>query len=245
MQANVFRTLWIMFMSVTLIVAMSLHALIKSMLGTLTRTWCDQSLVQWSQRVLALVKVHYRIHNPHQVAPVAGTPTIIVCNHASHYDIPLSFLIFPHISLRMLAKQELGQIPIWGHAMRSADFPFVNRQNRAKAIENLQRVQELMKSGIVIWIAPEGTRSNDGQLQPFKKGAFITAIQTNATIIPIAIRGANAILPPRTWKFRLDQQVDIHVGKPIDASQFNLDNKDDLIAETFDCMQKLLTVSNK
>jgi 1-acyl-sn-glycerol-3-phosphate acyltransferase len=240
MQANFLRTLWIMFMSVVLILSVSFRALGKSVLGTMSRKWCDQTLNTWAKRTLALLNVHYRIHNPHQISPKAGIPTIIVCNHASHYDIPLSFLIFPNISLRMLAKKELGRIPIWGNAMRAAGFPFVDRQNRRKAIENLQHVEELLKTGIVMWIAPEGGRSANGQLLPFKKGAFITAIQTHATIIPVVIRGANEILPARTWKFKLNQQVDIYVDKPIDASKYSLDNKEVLIETVFNRMHDLL-----
>ena len=82
-----------------------------------------------------------------------------------------------------------------------------------------------------MWIAPEGTRSSNGHVGAFKKGAFITAIQANATIIPLGIRGAFNILPARTWQFNLGQEAEIHVGKPIDASAFTLDNKDALIHE--------------
>ena len=240
MKTHFFRTLWIMCMSVYLILNLSFRALTKSACGTLNRKWCDDALLDWSKRTLALLNVHCRIYNPHQVSPQPGQPTIIVCNHASHYDIPLSFLLFPHISLRMLAKQELGKIPIWGNAMRSAGFPFIDRKDRRKAIENLQRVEELLKNGIVIWIAPEGTRSPDGQLQPFKKGAFITAIQTHATIIPVVIRGAHNILPARTWQFKLNQQVEMHVAEPIDAGIYTLENKEVLFATVFQRMQQLL-----
>ena len=68
--------------------------------------------------------------------------------------------------------------------MTAAEFPFVDRKNRYQAIKDLAYAQQLMESGIVIWIAPEGTRSKDGKLAPFKKGAFITAIQCQSHDYP-------------------------------------------------------------
>jgi 1-acyl-sn-glycerol-3-phosphate acyltransferase len=245
MKAGRLRTLWIMFMSVYLILGVSVRAIIKSRFGTLNRAWCDHTLNEWSTKTLALLNVHYHIYNPNQTHVQAGVPTIIVCNHTSHYDIPLSFLAFPNVSLRMLAKHELAKIPVWGHAMLKSEFPTVNRQDRQKAIQDLQYVQELLKSGIVMWIAPEGTRSDDGTLKPFKKGAFITAIQTQATIIPIVIRGANQILPPRTWQFQLNQHAEIHIGTPVNTTGYSLDTKQELIDTVFAQMDQLLKTPNK
>ena len=102
-----------------------------------------------------------------------------------------------------------------------------------KAIEqakkDLKAAGEKMEDGIVLWIAPEGTRSRTGRLGSFKKGGFILAIETGAQIIPVGIRGSEKVLPAKTWDFYLDQQVDIHIGKPIDASAYTLENKDELI----------------
>jgi 1-acyl-sn-glycerol-3-phosphate acyltransferase len=90
-----------------------------------------------------------------------------------------------------------------------------------------------------MWIAPEGTRSKDDKLGPFKKGPFITAIQAGATIIPIGIRGANHILPAGTLQLNLAQEVAVHIGEPIDATQYTLENKDTLLAHVFRVMQRL------
>jgi 1-acyl-sn-glycerol-3-phosphate acyltransferase len=95
-------------------------------------------------------------------------------------------------------------------------------------------------SGIIMWIAPEGTRSKDGKLAPFKKGAFITAIQAKATIIPIGIRGAYDILPARTFQFNINQTAEVHIGKPIDASKFTLENKEKLLEEVFQSVKDLV-----
>lgn len=97
-----------------------------------------------------------------------------------------------------------------------------------------------MESGIILWVAPEGTRSKDGKLAPFKKGGFITAIQAKATIIPIGIRGAFDILPARTFNIHLNQKAEIHIGEPIDAAQYTIENKEELIEKTHQSIKKLV-----
>lgn len=216
------------------------RATIKGMMGTITRPWCDAALRLYVKRIFKLVRTQCTVVNPHNVQPIAGQPTIIMCNHSSLYDIPISLFAYPSHSLRMLAKKELKRIPIMGQGMVAAEFPFIDRQNRQKAQQNLEYVKQLLVSGILMWIAPEGTRSKDGKLAPFKKGGFITAIETGATIIPMGIRGANTILPARTFQFNLNQPVEVHIGKPIDASVFTFENKDELIAIVHKEMKTLI-----
>lgn len=215
------------------------RAIWKSMRGTITRQWCDRELQRWSKRMLTLLHIHCSVINPYQVVPPKGRATILMCNHASLFDIPLSLQAFPHASVRMLAKKELSHIPIMGGGMVAAEFPFIDRTNRRQAIQNLEQVKQLLESGIMMWIAPEGTRSDTGKLGPFKKGGFITAIRTNAIIIPMGIRGANQILPARSRQFHLHQQAELHIGEPIDASNFSLDNKDELIKIVYQSIQEL------
>ena len=235
------RSLWIILTSFWFMADTCGRAILKSLFGTISRQWCNQELQRWSKRMIKLLKIHCTIINPYNVQPQPGRATILMCNHASLFDIPISLQAFPSVSLRMLAKKELSRIPIMGGGMVAAEFPFIDRKNRRQAMHDLDTVNTLLKSGIVIWIAPEGTRSCTGALAPFKKGGFITAIKTHASIIPMAIRGADQILPARTRRFRLHQQAEVHIGKPIDASKYELDNKDALILEVHHAIQTLLT----
>lgn len=214
-------------------------SVLKHLWGTDTRPWVDKHIHAWENRILKLVRVKCNVINPHHVEPEEGIPTIVMCNHSSLYDIPISLHAFPRHSLRMLAKKELSKIPIMGKGMTAAEFPFIDRKNRRQAIKDLEAVKQLLESGIVMWIAPEGTRSKDGKLAPFKKGAFITAIQAKATIIPIGIRGAYDILPARTFQFNINQTAEVHIGKPIDASKYTLENKELLIEKVFQSIKKL------
>lgn len=239
-QAGRLHSLFLILSSFWLMADVCGRAILKSIAGTITRKWCDQSLQSWSKRMLKLLNIHCRIVNPHEVTIPKGRPTILMCNHASLFDIPLSLQVFPHASVRMLAKKELSRIPIMGKGMLAAEFPFIDRHNRRQAIQNLEHVKQLLESGIVMWIAPEGTRSTTGKLGAFKKGGFITAIRTQAVIIPIGIRGAHHILPARSHHFCLGQQAELHIGKPIDAAQFSLDKKDDLIQTVHHAIEQLL-----
>jgi 1-acyl-sn-glycerol-3-phosphate acyltransferase len=240
MKISRLRTLWILIALSFYTAIASIRSVSKYFFSTPTRPWVDKTIHHWVDQLLNEVQIEYKVINPENVQPQKGQATILMCNHSSTYDIPLGFKAFPDHSIRMLAKKELSKIPIFGKAMSAAEFPFVDRKNRYQAIKDLAYAQKLMESGIIIWIAPEGTRAKDGKLARFKKGAFITAIQAKATIIPIGIRGAFDILPARTFRINLKQKAEIHIGKAIDASQFTVENKDELINQTYQSIKKLI-----
>ena len=239
-KASTLRTLWIIIMSLLYTANTCGRSVLRGLFGTSSRIWVDETLQLWVKRVLNLVDVKCQVVNPYNVMPIPGQPTIVMCNHSSLYDIPLSLVAFPRNSLRMLAKKEIAKIPLMAKGMIAAEFPFVDRKNRHQAIKDFELVQKLLESGIVMWIAPEGTRSKNGQLQPFKKGAFITAIKANAIIIPIGIRGAFDILPAKSHHVNLHQNAEVHIGKPIDASKFTLDTKEALIEEVHTSIKQLI-----
>lgn len=240
MRASKLRTLWIIFLSAVFTAHTCGKSSLKYLLGITSRKWCTEELQRWSNRLLKLVRVNYKVLNPHKVTPEPGKATIIMCNHASLYDIPLSLKVFPDKPVRMLSKKEIAKIPIMGKGMIAAEFPTIDRENRRQAIKDLEKVKNMLEDGIIMWIAPEGTRSKDGKLGQFKKGAFITAISTKATIIPIGIVGANNILPARSKTFNLNQTTEIHIGQPIDASKYTLHQKDELLNIVHEEMQTLL-----
>lgn len=240
MKINRLRTAWIVSTLFFYTAITCIRCIGKYYFSTLTRAWTDKTIHHWIDQLLNGVKVEYKVVNPFKVEPQEGTATILMCNHSSAYDIPLGFKVFPNHSIRMLAKKELSKIPLMGKAMDAAEFPFVDRKKRYQAIKDLAYAKKLMESGIIIWIAPEGTRSKDGKLARFKKGSFVTAIEANATIIPVGVRGANDILPARTFNINLQQKAEIHIGKPIDASQFTVENKDELIEQTYQAIKALI-----
>lgn len=234
------KTIWILLSLFFYTAMVCSRSVCKYFFSRPTRPWVDKTIHNWVNQLLNTAKVDCTVINPFNVQPQKGQATLLMCNHSSAFDIPLGFKVFPHHSIRMLAKKELSRIPMMGKGMSAAEFPFVDRKNRFQAIKDLAYARELMESGIIIWIAPEGTRSKDGKLAPFKKGAFITAIQSKATIIPVGIRGAFDILPAHSLQINLNQKAELHIGKPIDASQFTLDNKEELINKTYLAIKELV-----
>ena len=188
----------------------------------------DGLLHWWSNGLVNAVRIKKTVFDPFSIRIEPGKRYIIMSNHRSHYDIPLTILSLP-ASIRMLTKKELFKIPLWGRGMAAGEFICIDHKNIEQAKQDLKKAREKMEDGIVLWISPEGTRSRTGRMGPFKKGGFILAIEAGAQIIPVGIRGSEKVLQPETWEFFLDQKVEVYIGKPIDASAYTLEHKDKLI----------------
>lgn len=188
----------------------------------LLRKRADECFVWWAQHCVEAIRLHYSIEDPYQLQLDSNKKYIVMCNHSSFYDIPLSALAIKG-SLRMMAKEELFRVPIWGRGMKASEFIPVCRQanGRRKVAQQLSYAKEKLKSGIILWIAPEGTRSRDGQLQAFKRGGFKIARQMMADIIPLRIEGAHRLYDPKSKCFLLQQQVRLHLGKVIRVSDYS------------------------
>ena len=142
----------------------------------------------------------------------------------------------------MIAKKELYRIPLWGRGLKTAEFISIDRSDHEKSMESMEAAKEKMKSGIMIYVAPEGTRSRDGKLGEFKKGGFLLAIQTESIIIPIGLRGTEGAMPPDTWDFSLGQKLEAQVGTPIDTANFSIEERDTLMQEV---RTQILALSKK
>ena len=237
-SANLARRIGVILGSALVTLYYCSKVLLRAVCGRLTRTDVDRYTRRWSGLLLRLVRMSLSVHG--QVPDFSdGRRYILLSTHASHYDIPATFVAMPG-SIRMLAKKELFGIPVFGAAIRAAEFPSVDRRNRHQAVKDLDKARQMMESGIVLWAAPEGTRSKDGQLLPFKKGCFHLALDTNAIILPIAFRGIHNVLPARTWRFNLGQPVQLHVGAPIDTSRYSAEQLPELMMQARLSMQALL-----
>jgi len=229
MKASFIRKVLIMIVSLYVTLRITVIVLYwTGIKGGYPRKDGDGLLTWWSNGLVNAARIKKTVFDPFNVRIEPGKRYIIMSNHRSLYDIPLSILSLPG-SIRMLTKKELFRIPLWGRGMAAGEFISIDRHNIEQAKKDLKAAGEKMEDGIVLWIAPEGTRSRTGRLGSFKKGGFILAIETGAQIIPVGIRGSEKVLPAKTWDFYLDQQVAIHIGKPIDASAYTLENKDALI----------------
>ena len=138
----------------------------------------------------------------------------------------------------MVTKKELFRVPLWGKAMRQAGFIEIDRQNRERAIESLRVAKETLRSGVHVWIAPEGTRTRDGAMLPFKKGGFMTALDSETRILPVGVAGTRAVLPKGRAAATPGQRVAVVIGSPIDVVG---KERDGLMAETRAAIEALVT----
>ncbi|MDX1756795.1 MAG: lysophospholipid acyltransferase family protein [Marinobacter sp.] len=237
-SATLLRRAGVVLGSVGLTALYCLLVLLRALFGQLNRPIVDQYCREWSAALLRLVRISLAVRG--EVPDFGdGRRYIVMSTHASHYDIPVSFVSLPG-SIRMLAKKELFRIPLLGTAMRAAEFPSIDRADRQQAMKDLNKARTMMESGIVLWAAPEGTRSPDGRLQSFKKGCFHLALDTEAVIVPVAIRGIHRVLPARTWQINLGQPVDVRVGTPIDTAGRSKQDLERVMTEVRDSMEGLL-----
>jgi 1-acyl-sn-glycerol-3-phosphate acyltransferase len=165
----------------------------------------------WSAIVLGVPGVKVDIKVRGKIDP--RKPYVFMANHASMVDIWAMFLRMP-VPVRFIAKKQLGKIPVFGWAMRAGRFVFIDRQNAASARRSIQEAAQRIKRGQSVAIFPEGTRTRDGKLGAFKKGGFHLAIDSGVEIVPMAIRGTGAVMPPGTPLIRAGH-VEIEIDEPI------------------------------
>jgi 1-acyl-sn-glycerol-3-phosphate acyltransferase len=148
-----------------------------------------------------------------------GETYLVMSNHQSLYDIPVIFeVIGPNI--RMITKEELFRVPIFGNALRAGGFISIDRRDRHAAIRSLRRASDLLASGTHVWIAPEGTRSPTGELLPFKKGAFYLALEAGLPILPVTLRGTRDALPAKGVRSSGSARVTVTLHPKIEAAQY-------------------------
>lgn len=238
MKASKLESYMIVLKSLAITLWISIETICKVYSGIETREKCDRRLRWWSAKLLRYLKLSYTSFDPNRVTFSPGKPYMIMSNHSSLCDIPLIFVTMPG-SIRMLTKSELFDVPIWGRGMREGEFISVDRNNRRQAVKDLQEAQKKMESGIILWVAPEGTRSQTGELGPFKKGGFMLATKTGATIVPVGIRGAFDVLPAKTLDFQLGSHAEVHIGQPVDASKFTAKTRDQLMHQVEQQLRQL------
>jgi 1-acyl-sn-glycerol-3-phosphate acyltransferase len=170
----------------------------------------------WSPVLLWAGGAQLVVHGQENVDP--KRPTIYVANHQSTLDIPALFLAVP-VNFRYVAKSQLKWVPFVGVYLWFAGHILVNRSHRQAAITSLQAAGRKIRGGTSIFLYPEGTRSPDGRILPFKKGPFALALEARVPICPVTIEGTRKIMPKNSWNI-VPGPVHVTIGKPIDTTGF-------------------------
>jgi 1-acyl-sn-glycerol-3-phosphate acyltransferase len=179
-----------------------------------TGRWMHRHACFWAWGGLTVAGVNYQVSGSENV-PADGA-VIFMSNHQGNFDILTLYQAIPR-SFAWLAKEELFKIPIFGHSMIRGGYIPIDRSDGRKALKSLDAAAQLIRGGRCVLIFPEGTRTTDGQLLPFKRGGFILAAKAGVPVVPIAITGSLAINPPRQIRL-YPGTISVRFGKPIDAS---------------------------
>lgn len=167
--------------------------------------------VLWSRLACGIVPVKVNLTGTKHYTP--GKSYVVVANHQSMVDIPVVHG-FIGLHIKWVMKQELRCIPVFGIACHYLGCIFIDRSHHQAAIESIRRARKRISSKASVLFFAEGTRSRDGQVQPFKKGAFVFARETGLPVLPITIRHSREVLPPDSLDL-VPGRVEILVHRPV------------------------------
>lgn len=175
----------------------------------------------WSCSFFRLMLLPVTVEGLEHIKP--GQSYVFVSNHQSMFDVWLIYGWLPVI-FKWLMKAELRKVPFVGTACKAAGHIYVDRKNPKAALESMENVKKQLKDGICTVIFPEGTRTKDGQVGRFKRGAFQIALDLKLPIIPISLSGCYDVLP-KGKPFVYRRPVRMYVGESIDITQFENNNE--------------------
>jgi 1-acyl-sn-glycerol-3-phosphate acyltransferase len=184
----------------------------------------------WGKIALWANRVKVRMEGLDHV-PGPG-PYIFMANHQGSYDI---FSLLGHLpfQFKWLAKKEIFSIPILGLAMKATGYIFIDREGTRETVKAMNNAAQKIRGGMSVVIFPEGSRSPDGSIQPFKKGGFTLAIKSKVPIVPIAITGSDEIIPK--GKLRVNPgSITIRIGHPVETKGYTMKERGALMDQLHD-----------
>jgi 1-acyl-sn-glycerol-3-phosphate acyltransferase len=185
------RALFFFVFLVPLTLGCSIIAIIGSLFDT-TGAFAHGCARFWSRTSLAMAGVKLTVSGLNWV-PIEG-PVIYMGNHQSNFDILALTSAIPR-RFSWLAKEELFRVPFFGEAMRRAGYIPLDRSDGRQALKSIDEAARRIREGVSVVVFPEGTRTYDGTLLPFKKGGFILASRAAVPVVPFTINGSMAINP--------------------------------------------------
>jgi 1-acyl-sn-glycerol-3-phosphate acyltransferase len=192
--------------------AISWPTVVDAAMGSVTKERCDARLDAWSRAVVAKAGIVLEVEGREWRAP--GERYVVMSNHQSLYDVPVLFRVFGS-DLRMVTKRELFDVPVFGEAMRAAGFIAIDRADARTSLKTFGEARKRLDQGTLVWIAPEGTRSLEGELLAFKPGAFQLAIDAQVPILPVTLDGTRHVMPPWSLRSRGGVTVRVTVHPPV------------------------------
>jgi 1-acyl-sn-glycerol-3-phosphate acyltransferase len=215
------RSLFVLILTPILTLLVSVAAIVSIFCLRLSATRVQCLPRWWARSICWCAGVRVSVTGLENLS-LAG-PYIFAANHQSQFDI-FALQGYLGADFRWMAKKELFAIPIFGAGMRAAGYISVDRSKGRQALQSLNEAAHRISDGTSVIIFPEGTRSPDGELLPFKSGTMVLAIKAGVPIVPVAITGTHQIMAKGKLLAR-PGQVRISLGKPIDTTQFKTADK--------------------
>lgn len=165
----------------------------------------------WGRMGLALAGIRVTVSGAERLP--AG-PVIVMSNHQSNFDILALQGYFPR-RLSWIAKRELFRIPVFGASMRQGGYIPLDRGHGRKALKSIDEAAQQIRAGASVIIFPEGTRTRDGKLLPFKRGGFMLAARAGVPVVPVTLRGSFEINPGGSLRLYPFRKVEIRIGDAV------------------------------
>lgn len=200
----------------------------------------DPVLYLWADSILRTSKVRT------EVLGLENLPTgnfVLCVNHQSNFD---ALVLFRHVRrhMRFVAKSQLLKVPVFGYALKRAGNIFVDRQGTSTDKAVLNAAVTAVRERVSVVFFAEGTRSDDGVLRPFKRGAAMMALEAQVPLVPAALAGTHLILPKGTAAIH-PRPAALVIGTPIETAGLSVDAREALTDRAHAEVAKLLDVGNE
>lgn len=229
------RFLWLAVVAITITLPLSLLTIIVALIRS-TSPIIEWIVHVWARSLVWAAGVKLHTENMERIDPAKRY--ILVANHYSYLDIPCIFTAVPQ-PIRFMAKISLFKIPVFGWALARAGFIPIDRKNRRSAVKSFELAAERIRKGNTIVIFPEEGRTRHREMREFQRGAFLLAIKSGRTIVPVAIDSTYDIWPAGRWGIT-PGKVMIRVGTPIETEHCTVRDKERLLTEAHAQIQEML-----
>ncbi len=230
------RAAFLIIVSLPITIMFSILTLIDIMLIRKSELKVQVFPQNWGKSICRIANVGVRIEGRDNLVP--DQTYIFVGNHVSQFDIFSFQGYFPH-GFRWIAKKELFRIPFFGKAMLRSGIIPIDRSHGREALKSLNKAAKQIARGTSVLIFPEGTRSPDGRLHPFKTGAITLAIKAGVPVVPIGFIGTYEILP-KGKLLANSGEIIIRIGAPISTTGYKPKDKQELAEHLNEKVAELL-----
>ena len=191
-----------------------------------TKRFHDPILKAWSRRVLSAAGIRLVIEGAERLSP--DQRYVFMANHQSLLDVPTLVMAVPG-PVRFVAKSSLARVPLFGQALRAIGNIPIERGNRQDTMRRMREAQQGIARQVSVAFFAEGTRSDDGELLPFKRGGVAMALALGVPIVPMAISGTIKVLPKGARGVRKSGLVRVAIGEPIPTGEESPEEKQRLL----------------